>query len=70
MVLTRRIEHPLDMTVQDQGLHCCLPLRGLVLGLRKLGDVLASILERDKLATARKGNRFVEAPTPSFVGLQ
>jgi hypothetical protein len=32
---------------QDQSLHCRLPLRGRVLGLRKLGDVGASLFEGD-----------------------
>jgi len=44
---------------QDQGLHCCLPLRGLVLCLRKLGDVGAGVLERDEVATARQWYRIV-----------
>jgi hypothetical protein len=38
---------------QDQRLHGRLPLRGLMLGFRKLGDVLAGLLdEGDELATA------------------
>jgi hypothetical protein len=37
---------------QDQRLHGGLPLRSFVLGLRKLGDVGASILKRDQLTTA------------------
>jgi hypothetical protein len=31
---------------KDRGLHCCLPLLGLVLGLRKRRDVVAGVLER------------------------
>jgi hypothetical protein len=37
---------------QDQAFHGCLPLWRLVLGPRKLRDVIAGVLERDKLATA------------------
>jgi hypothetical protein len=36
-----------------QGLHCRLPFVGLVLGLRKLGDIVAGVLQRDELAPAR-----------------
>jgi hypothetical protein len=50
---------------QDQRLHSGLPLRGLVLGLRELGDVLAGVLERDKRAPARQRDRFVERPFPA-----
>jgi hypothetical protein len=39
---------------QDQGFHCRLPLLGFVLGLRKLRDVGAGILESDELAPARQ----------------
>jgi hypothetical protein len=67
MVLARRIELPLDMTIQgphdtdpckhlwsagrrhkDQRFHSSLPLRGLVLGFRKLRDVVAGVLKRDE----------------------
>lgn len=37
---------------EDQRLHRSLPIRGLVLGLGKLRDVLASILQGDEWATA------------------
>src|SRR5258708_35329393 len=36
---------------QDQRLHRVLPLGGLMLGLGERGDELASILQRDELAT-------------------
>jgi hypothetical protein len=49
---------------QDQRLHGRLPFLGLVLGLRKLRDVPAGILEGDKLATARQRDRFFETPFP------
>jgi len=52
---------------QDQGFHRGLPLRGLVLCLRKFGDVLAGVLEGDELTPARQRNRIVETPLPSFV---
>jgi hypothetical protein len=38
---------------QDQGLHRGLPFGGGVLGLGELSDVVAGILQRDELATAR-----------------
>jgi hypothetical protein len=40
---------------QDQRLHCCLPLRGLMRGPRKFRDVLAGILEGDEAAPAGQG---------------
>ena len=46
---------------QDQGLHRRLPLRHLVLGLGKLRDVFAGILERDELAPAGQRDRTIEA---------
>ena len=47
---------------QDQGFHCCLPLRGLMLCFRKFRDVIAGVLERDELASARQRNRVVKPP--------
>jgi hypothetical protein len=38
---------------QDQSFHSRLPSRGLVLGLRKPGDIGCGILERDELAIIR-----------------
>jgi hypothetical protein len=49
---------------QYQGFHRRLPFRRLVLGLRKLGDVVAGILQRDQRPAARQRNRFVEAAGP------
>ncbi len=37
-----------------------LPFGGGVLDLRKLGDVVAGILERDRLAPAGKRDRIIE----------
>jgi hypothetical protein len=37
-----------------------------MLGLGKLRDVLAGVLQRDELASARQRNRFFEAPLPSL----
>src|SRR5260370_36991086 len=45
---------PAERRDQDQGFHRGLPLCGLVLGLRELGDVGAGILQRDEWATARE----------------
>ncbi len=49
---------------QDQGLHCRLPLCGLVLGLRKLRDVSASILKGYELAAFWQRDRVIESPRP------
>jgi hypothetical protein len=43
-----------------------LPLRGGVLGHRQLCDVGAGVLQRDKLASARQGDRIVERPVPAL----
>jgi hypothetical protein len=45
---------------QDQRLHCRLPLRGLMLGLRKLRDVAAGMLEGDE----PKRRYFLGRPVP------
>jgi hypothetical protein len=37
-----------------------------MLGLGKLGDVVARILQRHKLASVRQWNRIVEQPFPAF----
>jgi hypothetical protein len=46
---------------QYLGFHRRLPFRRLVLGLRKLGDLVAGILQGDQRQAARQRNRFVEA---------
>ena len=55
---------------QDQRFHCHLPLRSLVLILGQFRDVSAGVLESDKRAAAGERNRIIEAPAPSFFGLQ
>jgi hypothetical protein len=55
---------------QDQGLRRRLPFRRLVLGLRKLRDVVAGILECDEFAAAGQWDRIVECPLPALVSLQ
>jgi hypothetical protein len=55
---TRRDEH--------QGLHRVLPLWRTVLCFRKLGDVIAGVLERDELAPAGQVDRIVEFAGPAF----
>ena len=52
---------------QDQGLHCSLPFLGLVLGLVKPRDVVASIFEGDELATARQLYRIVKLSLPAAI---
>jgi hypothetical protein len=51
---------PARLRDQEQRLHRRLPLRRLVLGLLKLRDVFAGILERDELATVGQRDRLVE----------
>jgi hypothetical protein len=48
---------------QGSGLPLRLPLCGLMLGFRKLGDVAAGILERDELAEGQR-DRIVELAFP------
>jgi len=55
---------------QDQRFHCCLPLRGLMLGLWQPRDVVAGFLERDEVAPARQRYGIVKATLPSFIRLQ
>src|SRR6266567_6318710 len=50
---------------QDQRFHRGLPFRRLVLGVRKLRDVVSGILQRDELAAAGQRNRFVERSFPA-----
>jgi hypothetical protein len=51
---TREHRRPARRRHQDQRLRGRLPLRRLVLGPRKLRDVVAGVLQRDELATAGK----------------
>jgi hypothetical protein len=55
---------------QDQGLHCGLPFGAGVLGLRELGDIIAGILERDELATARQQDRVFERTFPALAAIR
>ena len=52
---------------QDQGLHGCVPLGGLVLGLRQLGDVPAGVLEPDEPAAAGQRDWFIETTFPAAI---
>jgi hypothetical protein len=51
---------------QDQSFHRSLPFLGFVLGLRKLRDVAAGVLQRDELVTAGQGvlDRQIVASNP------
>jgi hypothetical protein len=49
---------------QDQRFHCRLPFCRRVFGLRKLGNVGASVLEGDEL-TALEKYRLIEFPRPT-----
>src|SRR5258706_6075074 len=60
----RKQRWPARRRDQDQGFHGRLPLLGLVLGLRKLRDVPAGILERDELVPARQRDWISEATFP------
>ena len=62
---TRKHRRAARRRYKDQGLHCGLPLRGLVFSLRKSRDVFAGVRERDKLATARQRYRFIKASFPA-----
>jgi hypothetical protein len=61
----REHRRPARRRHQDQRFHRGLSLRGLVLGLRKLRDVVASILKRDELPAAGQGNGIVEGTFPA-----
>jgi len=58
---------PPDVATRIKSLHGRLPLLGLVLGLRKLRDVIAGVLERDKLATPRQRYRLVKRSFPPAI---
>ena len=62
---TRKHRRAARRRYKDQGLHCGLPLRGLVFSLRKSRDVFAGVRDRDKLATARQRYRFIKASFPA-----
>jgi hypothetical protein len=51
---------------EHQGFHRGLPLGGGMLGLRKLGDVVAGVLERNELAPARQVDRIFEWAGPAL----
>src|SRR5258705_11551943 len=63
----RKQRWPARRRDQDQRFRCRLPLLGLVLGLRKLRDVPAGILERDELVPARQRDWVVKGSAPSPV---
>src|SRR5258706_4961316 len=62
----REHRRPARCRDQDQSLHCRLPLRGLVLGLRELDYVIASLLEGDKAPAARQRYRIFETSLPTM----
>jgi hypothetical protein len=51
---------------QDQDFNGSLPFLNLLFCLRQLLDVSGSVLQRDKLATARQRYRIVERPAPAL----
>jgi hypothetical protein len=54
---------PPSVATRIQGLPISrLPLRGLMNGLRKLGDIGAGVLQGDELAARRKHDRLVDNP--------
>jgi hypothetical protein len=53
---------------QDQRLDRGLPFGRLVLGLRKLGDEVGGVLQRDELEAAGQRYWFIEPARPSFIG--
>jgi hypothetical protein len=60
----REHRRPVGLPDQDQGFHRCLPFLGFMLGLRKLRDVVAGILQGAQLAAAGQRYRFVETSGP------
>jgi hypothetical protein len=50
---------------QDQGLNGGLPFLDLLFRLRQFLDISGSVLQRDKLATARQRYRFIEGTFPA-----
>src|SRR5712664_4033855 len=57
---------PVELDDQEQGFDRGLPLLEQLFGLRKIGDVSASVFEGDKLATAGQENRIIERPLPAL----
>jgi hypothetical protein len=51
---------------QQKRLHRGLPFFGIVFSLGQLGDVVASVLQRDELASARQRDRFIERRFPAL----
>src|SRR5258708_6598581 len=67
-IVLRRFRHNTGSAYRcDQSFHRGLPLCGLVLRLRQLGDVAAAILQRDELASARDRDRFVKRSFPAAI---
>jgi len=62
-----RFKTRIGVATRIKAFHCCLPLRGPVLCLRKPRNVAAGILKRDKLATAGQGNRIIKRSFPAAI---
>jgi hypothetical protein len=53
--------------VHSQSFAFRVHFRRLMIGLRKIGDLVAGVLQRDKLAPAGERDRIIEPPAPSAV---
>ncbi len=51
---------PTAFSYEDQGFHSSLPFRRVVLGFRKLGDVVGRVFQRDERLSVWQRDRFVE----------
>jgi hypothetical protein len=67
MPIRASIVGPPDFATRSSACIAACHLRRLVLGLRKLRDVFAGILERDERAAAGKRDRFVECSLPAAI---
>jgi hypothetical protein len=71
-VFARWIKHPLNVSVgrpvelddQEQSFYRGLPLLEILLGLRKLLELVRGVLDGNELVTAGQRNRLVECSGP------
>ena len=61
----RKHRRPAIFRREDQHLDRDLPALGLVVGLRKLGNVIASVLKGDEPLPVRQWNRLLERSFPA-----
>ena len=56
---------PIEIDDQEQGFDRGLPFLDILVGLRKLRDISAGVLESDELAAAGQHDRIGERPFPA-----